>query len=90
MTTYELIFVSASIGITIGLLIGWRDRRMYQKEIEELEAWNKTALVQLCEAADENDQLKLEVAEVRMIRVGHLESHECTDQDSVLEAEFVE
>lgn len=105
MTTFEIIFVSGCIGILIGMAITVRDCRQALKGnaeliteletcadlIKELEAWNSTALVHICEVEGEKELLAVQKEEAEQVYVSHLYQHECRFRDdSVLEADFVE
>lgn len=62
MTYFDLIFVSASIGLIVGLLI----RRQSDKlEIKELEVWNLTAIKALVESDEQIKVLQAELNEVK-------------------------
>lgn len=81
MTTFDLIFVSASVGTLFGLLVAYYDGRKLRRSnaelITELEAWNSTALKAICELEDEKEKLIAEKHEANLMYVSHLDSHVC-------------
>lgn len=87
MTSFDYIIVSGGIGLLIGLFVR---RKEHKAQIKELEQWNSTALVHICEVEDEKEQLQAELNEVKARFADHCLNFDCVRSDEVLEAEFVE
>lgn len=97
MTTYELIFVSGSIGLLIGMLIAYFDYYLGRKEWERIVGDLEFDKIMLLDSNEhltrDRDELEQRYLLTSKGYAAHLGGHVCVPvevDDRVLEAEFVE